>query len=107
MKERRKMINSQVIEKSQLVAQAKGQIVSDMGGEKVMLSIQNSKYYNLGEVGGDIWEELKQPMTVSSLILRLTEKYEVEKDVCEQQVMHFLTSLKAEGLLLIQDAPNK
>ena len=34
----------------------KGNIVSDMGGEKVMLSIENGKYYNLGEMGGEIWE---------------------------------------------------
>ena len=27
-----------------------------MDGEKVMLSINNGKYYNLGEIGGDIWE---------------------------------------------------
>ena len=31
-----------------VVSQVEGQIVSDMGGEKVMLSIPNGKYYNLG-----------------------------------------------------------
>jgi len=31
-----------------------GNIVSNMDGEKVMLSIKNGKYYNLGEIGGFI-----------------------------------------------------
>ena len=30
--------------------QKEGNVVSDMDGEKVMLSIHNGKYYNLGEV---------------------------------------------------------
>ena len=30
-----------------------------MGGEKVMLSVKNGKYYNLGEIGGEIWELIR------------------------------------------------
>ena len=40
--------------------QVKGNIVSDMGGEKVMLSVNKGKYYNLGEIGGDIWELIRK-----------------------------------------------
>ena len=40
----------------QCVGQVKGNIVSDMDGEKVMLSVDNGKYYNFGEIGGRIWE---------------------------------------------------
>ena len=30
-----------------MIVQSKGNIVSDMGGEKVMLSVNNGKYYQL------------------------------------------------------------
>ena len=40
----------------QTISQIKGNIVSDMSGEKIMLSIEKGKYYNLGEIGGEIWE---------------------------------------------------
>ena len=50
------MIKNQNISLNQTLSQVKGNIVSDMGGEKVMLSVNNGKYYNLGEIGGDIWD---------------------------------------------------
>ena len=50
------MITNQNISLNDEVSQREGNIVSDMGGEKVMLSINNGKYYNLGEMGGEIWE---------------------------------------------------
>lgn len=46
------MIKSQTVSLNDYFVQGTGNIVSDMGGEKVMLSVLNGKYYNLGEVGG-------------------------------------------------------
>ena len=51
-------MNINEISLESVVSQVDGQIVSDMGGEKVMLSIHNGKYYNLGGLGGRIWEQL-------------------------------------------------
>lgn len=56
-----------------IVSQAEGNIVSDMDGEKVMLSVQNGKYYNLGETGGEIWEYMKEPTSIKNLIHLLVE----------------------------------
>ncbi len=75
---------------AQTVIQVKGNIVSDMGGEKVMLSIENGKYYNLGEMGGEIWELIQDKITVNEIIVTLLSKYDVEKSVCEEQVVTFL-----------------
>ena len=47
------MIKTKQISLQNMVAQIPGNIVSDMGGEKVMMSINNGKYYNLGEIGGE------------------------------------------------------
>ena len=46
------MMEVKQISLQDLVVQIPGNIVSDMGGEKVMMSINNGKYYNLGEIGG-------------------------------------------------------
>ena len=40
------MIKNQNISLENMIVQSKGNIVSDMDGEKVMLSINNGKYYN-------------------------------------------------------------
>ncbi|MEH7096698.1 lasso peptide biosynthesis PqqD family chaperone [Neobacillus vireti] len=76
-----------------------GNLVSDMDGEKVMLSIKNGKYYNLGGVGGDIWEQLEKPVLVSNIIKNLMSKYNVVQNVCEEQVLSFLLLLEEEQLI--------
>lgn len=97
------MIKIRNISKEHVVSQVGGNIVSDMGGEKVMLSVRQGKYYNLGDIGGEIWEKIKEPMLVEELILILMDKYDVQNNDCEQQVMSFLDHLRDEQLITIED----
>ncbi len=83
------------------IMQVEGNIVSDMGGEKVMLSIQNGKYYNLGENGGLIWELLESPVEVNEVINKLLHVYEVDQSECQEEVKTFLSQLINEGLVKI------
>ena len=96
------MIKKQVILLNQCVEQVKGNVVSDMDGEKVMLSIKNGKYYNLGRLGGVIWELIEKPIPVTQLVTTLMSEYEVEKLQCEEQVISFLESLLEEGLVVVE-----
>ncbi len=49
------MLKTKELTQNHLISQMEGNIVSDMDGETVMLCIQSGKYYNLGELGGEIW----------------------------------------------------
>ncbi|WP_078553430.1 lasso peptide biosynthesis PqqD family chaperone [Bacillus alkalicellulosilyticus] len=91
----------QLISIDAAVVQGQGNIVSDMDGEKVMLSIHNGKYYNLGELGGEIWELIGKETLVSEVIASLLNSYEVDKETCEEQVISFLQMLHQEGLIQI------
>ncbi|WP_261381674.1 lasso peptide biosynthesis PqqD family chaperone [Paenibacillus cremeus] len=88
-----------MIDTKQTIAQLKGNIVSDMGGEKVMLCIKNGKYYNLGAIGGHIWELMSEPTTIEQLVSDLMSVYAVERSDCEEQVASFLKHLMNEGLI--------
>ena len=92
---------TQTISTNQLISQAEGYIVSDMDGEKVMLSIQSGKYYNLGQVGGDIWDLIKEPVSIEHIVQSLQSIYEVSQTECEDEVLSFLEKLKEEGLIII------
>ncbi|HGH7173412.1 TPA: lasso peptide biosynthesis PqqD family chaperone [Bacillus wiedmannii] len=96
------MIKKQAISFKQSVAQVKGNVVSDMDGEKVMLSIKNGKYYNLGRMGGVIWELIEKPISVTELVTTLISEYEVEQLQCEGQVLSFLEMLLEEGLVEVK-----
>ncbi|MCK9860367.1 lasso peptide biosynthesis PqqD family chaperone [Paenibacillus sp. ATY16] len=82
------------------IVQAEGFLVSDMGGEKVMMSIQSGKYFNLGHSGGEIWELLAAPTTLEEIVNRLCLEYEIEKEVCVNQVASFLKQLAEQGLIV-------
>lgn len=96
------MIGSQIITSDRIIAQSEDNIVSDMGGEKVMLSVHNGKYYNLGQIGGQIWDMIRRPIAVSQLVAQLTSEYDVEPGQCENQVIDFLELLLGEGLIDIE-----
>lgn len=84
---------------SNTVEQGPGNIVTDMDGEKVMLSVAKGKYYNLGLMGGEIWELITTPTSITDIVSRLLVVYDVEQEVCEQQVLSFLSQLHSEGLI--------
>lgn len=94
----------QTISPQNVFVQGQGHIASDMGGETVMLSVRNSKYYNLGEVGGRIWELMAAPASVQQVIDALTDEYAVERAECERQVLEFVSMLAEEGLLVSSDS---
>ncbi|MDN4526743.1 lasso peptide biosynthesis PqqD family chaperone [Fictibacillus fluitans] len=93
------MIKSSTVGLQTKVVQASGNIVSDMGGEKVMLSINNGKYYNLGAIGGVIWEKIKTPVTVNNLIRDMLSEYQIDEDQCKEEILTFLEQLHIEQLV--------
>jgi hypothetical protein len=84
---------------SSVVVQNEGHIASNMDGEKVMMSIKNSKYYNLGGIGGIIWDAAVRPIKVCDLVDHLLMEYDVSREQCELQVITFLEKLQKEGLI--------
>ncbi|GAK38792.1 lasso peptide biosynthesis PqqD family chaperone [Paenibacillus urinalis] len=79
--------------------QQEGHVVSDMNGDKVMMSIQSGKYYNLGRTGGRIWELLADGNTISEIVNILSAEYSIDQSTCGQQVELFMNSLLKEGLI--------
>ncbi|PAV31527.1 PqqD family protein [Virgibacillus profundi] len=93
---------NKIISTNDVVSQVESNIVSDMDGEKVMLSIENGKYYNLGDTGGEIWECMKEPISIQDLINTLVMKYDVGEQICRDQVIGFIDSLRVQGLVKIE-----
>lgn len=84
------------------ISQVPGNIVSNMNDEMVMLNIENGKYYNLGEIGGVIWEKIGSAITYQQLVSALLLEFDVTKSECEQHVINFINSLQAENLVIVK-----
>ncbi|PYZ94646.1 PqqD family protein [Salipaludibacillus keqinensis] len=99
------MLNQSAVDLTHYISQKEGNIVSDMDGEKVMLSVNNGKYYNLGVMGGEIWDMLHQPISIELIVEELLNRYDVDYEQCKHQVLTFLDKLRDESLIEI--TPNK
>ncbi|MGG2938221.1 lasso peptide biosynthesis PqqD family chaperone [Bacillus pacificus] len=95
------MDNAKKISLQCQIVQSKGNIVSDMDGEKVMLNVQKGKYYNLGEIGGEIWDAISKPIQVNQLIDLLLSNYNIGQLECENQVLPYLDRLVHENIIHI------
>lgn len=74
-----------------IVAAASDQVSCAVGNESVILGIKNSVYYGLNEVGASVWKLLlEKQMTVAELRDALVEEYEVEKELCERDLVGLL-----------------
>lgn len=74
-------------------------LFSKMDGEVVMLSIQNSEYYGLNEIGSQIWEMIAQPVKVEKIIDGLMKDYEVNRQQAETDILPLLEELKRKKIL--------
>lgn len=88
-----------LLQPEQIIQRTEGHLATDMDGDKVLLSLSSGKYYNMGKLGGIIWERTASPVTRRDIVAQLLKEYEVEPAACDQQVADFLQDLYAEGLL--------
>ena len=77
-----------------------GLMTTVRNGSVVMMDTMAGKYYNLGSVGGRIWELLEEPMTIAALVKKLTDEYDVSAAQCRADILPFLDTLLERGLLL-------
>jgi len=95
------MGNKAEIEWDTTIRQVEGLITADMDEEKVMMNIENGKYFGLDPIGRYIWELIEKPHTARGVVDVLLNEYDVEEKICQNEVMKFLNRLHAQGLIAI------
>ena len=76
---------------------------SDLGTEKVMMSIERGRYYGLNEIGKEIHDACDGKVTLGQVAEVLHEKFEVDGEECKTKVVDFATRLVRQGLLVLPD----
>ncbi|GAB3518729.1 PqqD family peptide modification chaperone [Emticicia fontis] len=75
-------------------------LLTPLGDESVMMNLINRGFMGLNPVATDIWELIKEPISVESLIKQLTERYEVDKTLCTLQTEAYLGKMLNEKMLI-------
>lgn len=85
-----------------MLKRREGIVTADMNGETVMMDVMSGKYYNLGSVGGRIWDMLQAPMSREQLVAALIREYDVSSEQCSRDIAPFLEKMTTIGLILEQ-----
>ena len=88
---------------NQLIQRNPDLIHADIDNETMLMSLSNGEYYGMNMVGSKIWELLENSMTVSSLVLELTNVYELTDEQCENDIQPFLISLLDKEIIKLNN----
>jgi len=75
---------------------------SDVDEEIVALDVDRGTCYGLNSVGSRVWRMLDAPMSLQEICSTLQSEYEVEPDLCRDEVGRLLADLQSEGLVEVQ-----
>ncbi|MGB3239676.1 MAG: PqqD family protein [Geitlerinemataceae cyanobacterium] len=83
---------------------ADDQVSSSVAGEAVILNLKTGTYHSLNPVGARIWQLIQEPKTVREILDTLCTEYDVDLNVCEQDLQELLTKLEVAQLIETNDA---
>lgn len=76
-------------------------IFTDFGNEMVMLSMEDSRYYGLNEVGVRIWELMAAPVSLAGIVDAICDEFDVSVQQCRQDVLAFVAHLQQKNMALV------
>ena len=68
-------------------------IATDMDGDTVMMSIEHGKYFGLTGIGGFLWDQLENPISVQELRENVLKEFDIDESTCEADVIEFVENL--------------
>ena len=78
---------------------AKDVMIVDLSDEAVILNTDNWVYYGLNGMGYGIWNMIQEPKRIDELKSMITREYDVESEVCKQDLFAFIREMESQGLV--------
>lgn len=66
-----------------------------------IITPENTTLHRLNEVGTFIWDNTDAPETVGNLIVKVCERFDVEREEAQKDVIEFVRIMHKKGLLSI------
>ena len=74
-------------------------ISSEIDDETVMMDSNFEHYYGLEAIGTEVWKLLENPISISQMADHFTERYDVTKEQCIEDLSKLLADLQDNGML--------
>jgi hypothetical protein len=76
-----------------------GTVFQEVDRDILALNVQRGQCYGMEETAAEIWKMLDEPVTEHEICAHLQRIYDVQEDVCRNDVAELFQSFKAEGLI--------
>lgn len=74
-------------------------VAANLGDGLALLNLRTNEYFSLNEVGAFVWNVLQSPQPRGEIIRAVTDKFEVEADVCAGDLDLLLEDLRRASLI--------
>lgn len=81
----------------------KDHLSCELNGESVILSMETGMYHGVNSVGSYIWSLVQGPASLDDIISALVNEFEVDEEVCRQEVVAFLEKMKEKELIKVSN----
>jgi hypothetical protein len=79
-------------------------LIQDLGGESVLLNLDSEQYFGLDDIGTDMLSMLKESLSIQATYDRLLQKYDVEPQQLQQDLLELVEQLVEHGLVQVAEA---
>ena len=83
---------------------SKRQVACEVGGEAVILHLDDGIYYSLNPVGAHVWTLLQQPRSSEELVQHVLAEFEVDEQRCRMDIEALLEALRLRALIVSAEA---
>ena len=74
-------------------------LATEVGGELVLMSIVDGRYYGLDPVGSEIWRQLESATTTAVLCREIQSRFHGDAERIERETLAFVDTLAENGLV--------
>ncbi len=79
-------------------------LISKVDDELIIMDIDEGAYISLNATGTIIWERIENHVKIEDIILYLTERFDVDTEICTKETLSFLNSINSlKGLQINSD----
>jgi hypothetical protein len=89
------------VDPSSTVTRSERAIVEDVGGETVILDLDDDTFLRLNAAGAALWKALDEPRSIESLAAVLQEQFGIDEPTARTDASAFVEDMSKRGLLSV------
>jgi hypothetical protein len=93
-----------MVNRQSIVRATDNQVSAELSGAVVVLHMKDGLYYQLNEVGAQVWKKISEaPRHVGDLVRAIVDEYDVEEARCEADIVALIEDMLRRGLVEIAE----